>query len=97
MFYFYILYSANIDRYYIGHTNNLSERIRKHNSKHKGFTGQTDDWVLVYLEEYETKSQAYQRERQVKNLKSKKAIVALIERQKKHPTQKNREGSSNIL
>ena len=74
MFCFYILYSANIDRYYIGHTNNLSERIRKHNSKHKGFTGQTDDWVLVYLEEYETKSQAYQRERQVKNLKSKKAI-----------------------
>jgi putative endonuclease len=38
-FYFYILYSHQADRYYVGHTNDLLERLRKHNSKHSDFTG----------------------------------------------------------
>ena len=38
-YYFYILYSPGRDRYYIGHTNDLNERIRKHNTNYKGYTG----------------------------------------------------------
>ncbi|WP_333908728.1 GIY-YIG nuclease family protein [Marinigracilibium pacificum] len=36
----YILYSRILDKYYVGHTGDLlTERLRKHNSNHKGFTG----------------------------------------------------------
>jgi putative endonuclease len=39
MFYFYILHSTQLDKFYIGHTTeNLQERLRKHLSTHSGFT-----------------------------------------------------------
>jgi putative endonuclease len=72
MYYFYIIYSATLDRYYTGYTLNLEERIRKHNTHHRGYTGKTNDWKLVYMEEYSIKKDAYQRERQVKKWKNRK-------------------------
>jgi len=78
-FYFYILYSKQLNFYYQGHTGNtLEERLRKHNSNHKGFTSRTNDWEIVYFETFQTKSEAYQREMEVKKMKSRKYIVALI-------------------
>ena len=54
-FYVYILYSKNIDRYYVGRTgDSLKERLRKHNTNHKGYTGKTHDWNIVYTEAYGT-------------------------------------------
>ncbi len=39
-YHLYILFSALRNSYYIGHTGDeLNERLRKHNSNHKGFTG----------------------------------------------------------
>ena len=67
-----------MDRYYIGHTNNLTERLKKHNSNHKGFTGKARDWKIVYTENFSDKKEAYLRERQVKSWKSRKAIDKLI-------------------
>ena len=77
-FTFYILYSPTADRYYIGHTSEpIEERIRKHNSRHKGFTGKFGDWVTVYTEVCGTKSEAYRREIQVKKWKNRKKIEEL--------------------
>ena len=79
MFYCYILYSSICDSFYIGHTSNtLAERLRKHNSNHKGYTGKVDDWKVVYYEIYDTKAQAYQREREIKSWKSRLQINKLI-------------------
>ena len=61
-YFFYILYSVSINKYYIGHTSNIDERIRKHNTDHKGFTGHKNDWELVYSEEFQSKSEAYFRD-----------------------------------
>ncbi|RLD84112.1 MAG: GIY-YIG nuclease family protein [Bacteroidetes bacterium] len=58
-YYFYILFSRQLDIFYIGHTGNLEERLRKHNTNHKGFTGKANDWEIVYSEEFDTKSGAY--------------------------------------
>jgi putative endonuclease len=33
----------------------IEERLRKHNSNHKGLTGKVADWVVVYLENFEQK------------------------------------------
>jgi putative endonuclease len=74
----YILYSKNIDRYYIGSTSNLEERLRKHNSKHRGFTGKASDWEVVYLEDFDTIHEAQSREKQIKSWKSRKEIEKLI-------------------
>jgi putative endonuclease len=78
-FYFYILYSDQRKKFYVGHTGDLLEnRIRKHNSNHSGFTGKNADWELVYSEEYQNKMLAYAREREVKKWKAKKMILDLI-------------------
>ena len=76
---FYILFSRSKDRFYIGHTcEGLAERLRKHNSNHKGFTGGLADWEVVYYEEHINKTSAYQRERIVKSWKSRKKIEELM-------------------
>jgi len=77
--YFYILYSKSQDKYYTGYTSSkLNERLRKHNSNHKGYTGKADDWEVVYYEAYAVKELAYKRERQVKKWKSRLRIKELI-------------------
>ena len=79
MHHLYILYSAYRDRYYIGYTADiLAERIRKHNTKHRGFTGKAGDWSLVYTESYNAKELAMKREKQIKSWKSRKMIETLI-------------------
>jgi putative endonuclease len=79
MWTFYILYSPSKDKYYIGYTGDLlSERLRKHNSNHKGFTGKLGDWQIKYTEEFYEKSDALKREREVKKWKSRKLIEKLI-------------------
>ena len=77
----YILYSVSLDKFYIGHTGDqLAERLRRHLSDHDGFTSKAKDWTITYFEEFETKTEAYARERQIKNWKSKKLIKQLIDK-----------------
>ena len=76
---FYIIFSLKADKYYLGHTTEpLAERIRKHNTNHRGFTGKFSDWTLKYSEEFPTKSLAYKRELELKSWKSRSRIEALI-------------------
>jgi putative endonuclease len=51
----YILFSETKNKFYIGFTSNLVERLVRHNQKSKGFTGSVNDWQVVYTENYETK------------------------------------------
>ncbi len=79
MFYLYILFSATKNKYYVGSTGDaLKERIRKHNSNHKGFTGGVGDWELKYFETYKIKQEVRLREKEIKNWKSRKLIEKLI-------------------
>ena len=84
-YYFYILFSEKLDKFYIGYSENLAERLKKHNSKHKGFTGRSNDWNIVYTEEFDTKKKTYSRERQVKAWKSRELIEKLIKKGSEHP------------
>ena len=80
MFYTYILFSLKRAKYYVGHTgDSLDDRLRKHNSNHKGFTGNTGDWKIVYHETFNSKAEAFDREKQIKNWKSSKRIAQLIQ------------------
>ena len=75
----YIIYSNLLDKYYIGHTcDHPQDRLRKHNTNHKGFTGKADDWTIRFLEKHPSKKLAAERERQIKAWKSRKRIEKLI-------------------
>jgi putative endonuclease len=77
-FFVYILFSQNKNRFYIGFTSNLEERVTRHNQKSKGFTGNTNDWTVVYTEKYNSKEDANKRELQIKSWKSRTKILELI-------------------
>ncbi|WP_207426827.1 GIY-YIG nuclease family protein [Pedobacter sp. SYSU D00535] len=44
MYTVYVLYSAVRNKYYIGSTANLCDRLKKHHTRHHGFTGKAMDW-----------------------------------------------------
>lgn len=76
----YILYSYQLDKFYVGHTcDKMDQRLRKHLSNHSGFTSKAKDWEVVYSESYSNKALAYEREREIKGWKSRRLIVKLIE------------------
>jgi len=78
MYHFYIIYSPKLNKYYYGHTSSLVDRIKKHNSNHKGWTGKANDWKYVYTEVFESKELAYSRELQIKSWKNRTRIESLI-------------------
>ena len=78
MFYTYVIYSISRNRYYVGSTSNLQERLLKHNTNHKGFTGKANDWEIVHSEEFPSKEEALAREKQIKSWKSRKMIEKLF-------------------
>ena len=68
-----------MNKYYIGYTgDNIEDRLRKHNSNHKGFTGGIGDWEIKYTESFATKEEAIKREKQIKKWKSRALIEKLI-------------------
>ena len=78
LFHVYLLFSESKNRYYIGHSSDLEARLIRHNQKSKGFTGNTNDWKVVYTEQYNTKEEAQKRELQIKSWKSRIKIQKLI-------------------
>ena len=75
----YILHSETLSRFYIGSTEQTPEdRLNKHLTNHSGFTAKAKDWVIIYLEEFETISEARNRELSIKKWKSKVLIENLI-------------------
>jgi len=80
MYNIYILYSKNFNRYYIGHCEDVSIRLKRHNSKGVPSTKSYIPWELVYMEPFTTRAEAAVREKEIKNKKSRKYIEYLIEK-----------------
>jgi len=75
----YILYSKSLDKYYIGETVDLEERIKQHNSKFydSAYTEKAIDWVLFHSIECKDRLQARKIEAHIKKMKSKAYIQNL--------------------
>ena len=76
--YVYILYSAKLDRYYVGSTNDVNRRLSEHNRKKGKYTDNGIPWVLCYTEEYSSRAEAYRRETEIKGKKSREYIESLL-------------------
>jgi putative endonuclease len=69
-YFVYILQSEWDGSYYIGYTNNLEERINRHNRGRSQYTKTKIPWKLIYHEVFNSKSEAMRREREIKRMKS---------------------------
>lgn len=74
MFYLYIIYSVSKDKYYIGHTNNIQERLSYHNSGFGASTKAGCPWKLVFKRQYEDRSSAMKEENRLKKAKNRKYL-----------------------
>ncbi|MBK7095240.1 MAG: GIY-YIG nuclease family protein [Saprospiraceae bacterium] len=78
----YVIYSKQIDKFYIGVTNGeIETRVESHKkSKYggKSYTSQANDWELKFAIEAVDYSHAVRIERKIKSMKSRKYIESLI-------------------
>ncbi|MEQ3691778.1 MAG: GIY-YIG nuclease family protein [Flavobacterium sp.] len=74
MFFVYILFSASKAKYYVGQTNNIEDRLIRHNS---GFVKSTKlglPWNLVRFFEVSTRSEAMSLEKKIKGRGAKRYL-----------------------
>jgi putative endonuclease len=77
-FFLYILQSQSTSRFYIGQTQHIDERVAYHNANYSKSLKNRGPWQLVYREEYATRAEAVQRERQLKSWKDRRMIQRLV-------------------
>ena len=76
----YVLYSSHFNKIYIGFSSNLENRLLIHNSReNKGWTAKYQPWEIFYTEEFEVKSEALKREKQLKTSRGRAFIWKMIE------------------
>ena len=75
----YILYSVSLDSYYIGQTNDVSKRLERHNAGYVKSTKRGRPWELLYVKNFESRSESMAYETYLKRMKSKVYIKELID------------------
>jgi len=79
-FYVYFLLSRKDSSLYIGQTNNVMKRLKRHNIGLIKTTKNRVPFDLVYTESYNTRREAMLRERHLKSIGGVKEKKAIIER-----------------
>lgn len=74
-FFVYILESLKDGRLYIGQTNNIDDRIKRHNSGQVTATLNRRPLKIIHAEKFKTRVESMQREKYLKALKSSKYIL----------------------
>jgi putative endonuclease len=74
----YIIYSQQLNKFYVGYSVDLIKRLAQHNAGMSVFTAKASDWVLKYSESFPDRDSAIKREKEIKSKKSRKYIEWLI-------------------
>src|SRR5688500_4031806 len=75
--YCYIIYSLELDKFYVGETSDFDKRLEMHNRGFSTFTAKANDWVLYFIIPCANKSIALKLEAQIKSMKSRRYIENL--------------------
>ena len=75
----YILYSQSRNRYYIGQTVDIKNRMREHLTGSTCSTKGVTDWNIVFLQTTAGRKEAMQLESVIKRKKSRHSIARFIE------------------
>ena len=76
--YAYIIFSAKLNKYYVGACTDLKRRLYEHSIGHSKYTSTGIPWILKYTETFETLPEAKKRELTIKKMKSRKYIESLF-------------------
>ena len=82
LFFTYILESEVDGSFYIGQTNSVDERLKRHNKGYSKSTSTKRPWKLVFKKEFESRSEAVKMEKYLKSLKKREAILNWIQNQR---------------
>ena len=80
MFTVYILQSLKNHQHYTGYTNDLERRLSEHNRGHTKSNRYFGPYKVVYTENYNTRSEAMKRERQLKSGKGREWLSSILVR-----------------
>ena len=80
MFYVYVLKSEKNGKHYIGSTQDINSRLKRHNTGRNVSTKNGIPWVIVKTEGYASKLEAQRREFQIKSYKGGQAFKKLIKK-----------------
>jgi putative endonuclease len=79
-FFTYVLYSEKYNKIYIGYSSDLDLRLSFHNDpENKGWTKKYQPWIVYYFEEFRTKPEAMNREKQLKSAQGRKFVHNMIQ------------------
>ena len=75
----YLLLTKTNNKYisYVGYTNNLKDRLKKHNSSRGAKFTRGRSWNLIYFKKYYSKKKALQEEWKLKKNYKKRKIIKL--------------------
>lgn len=62
MYFVYVLYSLKDHKLYKGYTSNIQNRLKKHNSGGSKSTANRRPFIVVHIEQFDTKHEALMRE-----------------------------------
>ncbi len=78
MYCVYIIKNQKTEKYYIGSTGCLDDRIKRHNSGRSKATKKDRPWNIILIEKYETRPEALEREAQIKSFHGGNAFKELV-------------------
>ncbi|MCB0482219.1 MAG: GIY-YIG nuclease family protein [Flavobacteriales bacterium] len=73
-FFTYILYSKKLEKYYVGQSSDLFQRIENHNSGLSKFTKNGIPWTLIWSTELPSRQEALILEKKIKNMGAKRFL-----------------------
>ena len=79
MFFVYVLQSVRDNKYYIGHTKNLEQRLTDHNRGKSPSVKNRGPFKIIHKEEYLNRLEAIHREKLIKQYKGGEAFKRLIQ------------------
>ncbi|MFC4393873.1 MULTISPECIES: GIY-YIG nuclease family protein [Flavobacterium] len=74
MFFVYILYSTTKEKFYIGQTNDIEDRLRRHNSGQSLSTKNGIPWKIIYTIQLDSRSEAVTLESKIKKRGAKRYL-----------------------
>lgn len=83
MFYTYVIFNKVRNKIYVGQSDNLEKRLKRHNGElinKKGSytTINSGKWIVIYQEEYNSRHEAMIREKQLKTQKGRAFIWNIV-------------------
>jgi putative endonuclease len=79
MYFVYVLENTATNKHYTGFTADLTQRVGQHNSGVTKSTKNRGKWVLLYSEEFTTRSEAMRRERLLKSGQGREELRRILQ------------------